>query len=172
MNKSSQDAQWYLLQCKPRQEFKSAQELENQGYEVFLPVLQTQKIKVNNLEPVIEPLFSRYLFVKLNTTTDNWGSISYTKGISSIVRFGGQPAKISSDLIEKLRHFLLDVPIQEIFHAGDAVEVSVGPFKNLAGIFQNFRNIADGELRAMVLIDFMGKYQLLELRPSDLRIAA
>ncbi len=169
MDNSSQDAQWYLLQSKPRQEFKSAQELENQGYEVFLPVIETQKIRANNLQLMIEPLFSRYLFIRLNTITDNWAPISFTKGISSIVRFGGQPAKVSGALIEQLRNFLSGVPIQEIFHTGDAIEVLDGPFKNLTGIFKNLKTIVDGEVRAMVLIDFMGKYQLFELRPSDLR---
>ena len=109
MSNSSQNAQLYLLQSKPRQEFKSAQELENQGDEVFLPVIETQKIRANKLQSMIEPLFSRYLFIRLNKTTDNWASIRSTKGISSIVRFGGQPAKVSWVLIQQLRHSLLDI---------------------------------------------------------------
>lgn len=172
MNNSSQDAQWYLLQSKPRQEFKSAQELENQGYEVFVPVIETQKIRANKVQSVIEPLFSRYLFIHLNKTTDNWAPIRCTKGVSSIVRFGGQAAKVSEELIEQLKHFLFNAPIQEIFHTGDAIEVSAGPLKSLTGIFQNLKTISDGEVRAMVLIDLMGKQQLLELQPSDLRMAA
>jgi transcriptional antiterminator RfaH len=171
MNNSSQNAQWYLLQSKPRQEFKSAQELENQGYEIFLPVIETQKIRANKLQSMIEPLFSRYLFIRLNKTTDNWAPIRYTKGISAIVRFGGQPAKVSGALIEQLRHSLLDIPTQEIFYAGDAIEVSAGPFQTLTGIFQNLKTIADGEVRAMVLIDLLGKQQLLEFQLFDLRIA-
>lgn len=171
MNNLSQDAQWYLLQSKPRQEFKSAQQLENQGYEVFVPIIKTQKIKANKLQLLIEPLFSRYLFIRLNKTTDNWGPIRSTKGVSSIVRFGGQPARVLESLIQELRHFL-DAPIQEIFHAGNAIEVSAGPLKTLTGIFQNLKTISDGEVRAMVLIDLMGKQQLFELQPSHLRMAA
>ena len=172
MNNSSQNAQWYLLQSKPRQEFKAAQELENQGYEVFLPVIETQKIRANKLRLVIEPLFCRYLFIRLNKTSDNWAPISFTKGISSMVRFGGQPAKVSGALIEQLRHSLLDIPTQKIFYAGDEIEVSAGPFQTLTGIFQNLKTIASGEVRAMVLIDLMGKQQLFAMQPFDLRMAA
>jgi transcriptional antiterminator RfaH len=165
-------AQWYLLQSKPRQEFRSAQELENQGYQVFLPIIESEKIRANKLEKVIEPLFSRYLFIRLNKDTDNWSPIRSTKGVSSIVRFGGQAARVSEELITGLKKFLLDIPAKAQFSFGDAVEVSAGPFKNLGGIFQNLRQIADGEVRAMVLIELMGKQQLLELQPSDLRVLA
>lgn len=110
----------------------------------FLPIIETQKIMVNKLQTIIEPLFSRYLFIRLNKTTDNWAPISITRGMSSIIRFGGQPAKVSGVLIEQLRHSLLDTPTQEIFHAGDAIEVLSGPFKTSTGIFENLKTIADG----------------------------
>ncbi len=112
------------------------------------------------------------MFIRLNKATDNWVPISFTKGISSIVRFGGQPAKVSGALIEQLRHSLLGAPIQEIFHAGDAIEVSAGSLKTLTGIFQNLKTILNGKVRAMILIELTGKYHLLELKPSDLRMAA
>ncbi len=163
-------AQWYLLHSKPRQEFRSAQELENQGYQVFVPIIESEKIKANKIQSVIEPLFSRYLFIRLNKETDNWAPIRSTKGVSSIVRFGGQAARVSEELITELKNFLLDTPAKAQFCIGDAVEVSTGPFKSLSGIFQNLRQIADGEVRAMVLIELMGKKQLLELQPSDLKV--
>lgn len=172
MNEDCLDAHWYLVQSKPRQEFKAATELENQGYQVFVPVVESEKIKANKLQSVIEPLFSRYLFIHLNKTSDNWSPIRSTKGVSSIVRFGGHAARVSEALISELRSFLLDMPIKASFSCRDAIEVSSGPFKSLNGIFQNLRQIPDGEVRAMVLIELMGKQQLLELQPSELRMVA
>lgn len=164
------DASWYLLQSKPRSEFKAAQELENQGYEVFLPVIEAQKIKANRTEMVIEPLFSRYLFIRLNQTSHNWSPIRSTKGVSQIVRFAGEPAKLTEALIAQLREFMCALPVKNPFHIGDAVLVQQGPFQGLSGVFQKLRTLPNGEARAMVLIELLGKPQLLELEPEQLKV--
>jgi transcriptional antiterminator RfaH len=59
---------WYLIQTKPRQEVIAEKNLKNQGYECYLPLLKVEKIQTTLLEIVEVPLFSRYLFIQLEST--------------------------------------------------------------------------------------------------------
>ena len=59
-------AQWYVIQSKPRQEAKACQELQKQGYEVFLPTIEVEKVVGGQRIQKEEVLFSRYLFIQLN----------------------------------------------------------------------------------------------------------
>lgn len=167
---NNDDAAWYLLQSKPRSEFKAAQELENQGYEVFLPVIEAQKIRAKKAQSIIEPLFSRYLFIRLNQTTHNWAPIRSTKGVSQIVRFANQPAYVSEVLVAELRNFMRTLPVKQPFQQGETVSVLNGPFRGLMGVFQKLRTMANGEVRAIVLIDILGKQQMLELEPEFMKV--
>ena len=49
---------WYLIKTKPRQEKLAKQNLKNQGYRAFCPI-----VKINNRLVV---LFPGYLFVQLS----------------------------------------------------------------------------------------------------------
>ena len=62
----SQDRVWYLLTTKPRQEYIAVENLERQGYQIFLPLLQSRKRRGTEMRAVIEPMFPRYLFIYLN----------------------------------------------------------------------------------------------------------
>ncbi|MDB5729347.1 MAG: hypothetical protein JWQ00_2552, partial [Noviherbaspirillum sp.] len=50
---------WYLIQTKPKQEFRALEQLENQGYTCFLPTLQVEGLITDKLHLCIEPLFAR-----------------------------------------------------------------------------------------------------------------
>ena len=53
---------WYLIQCKGGESFRATENLANQGYEIFHPVLQVQKKRRGRLCWIDEPLFPYYLF--------------------------------------------------------------------------------------------------------------
>ncbi len=86
---------WYLIKTKPRQEKKAKQNLENQGYSAFCPM-----VKINNQLVV---LFPGYLFVQLNEKTQNWLPINSTKGVSHFVKFGLNFAKVPNRVIEFIK---------------------------------------------------------------------
>ncbi|MDR2613721.1 MAG: transcription/translation regulatory transformer protein RfaH, partial [Candidatus Accumulibacter sp.] len=56
---------WYLVHTKPKQEKCALQNLEWQGYECYLPIVPSEKVRQNALTFVDEPLFPRYLFIRL-----------------------------------------------------------------------------------------------------------
>jgi transcriptional antiterminator RfaH len=158
---------WYLIHTKPRQEHRALTNLAYQGYHCYLPLLPTQKIRQRLLQTVDAPLFPRYLFVRLDTGEQgqNWAPIRSTKGVSRIVTFGFKPAHAESALIEALQAQEAALSPQTLFHPGDALQVTQGPFAGIEALYQ----MADGEARALVLIEIMSKSIPLKIAFSSLR---
>jgi len=143
---------WYAVHSRPKQEIRALENLQNQGFETWLPMLKMEKLRRGRLAEVTEPMFSRYLFIRLDTEQTNWAPIRSTLGVSRLVSFGNRPAPIADNLIQALRQ-MPDRPPERLLQAGQAVRMIDGPLKGLEAIYQQ----ADGELRAMVLVDLMSK---------------
>lgn len=159
---------WYVIHTKPRQEQRALLNLEQQGYECYLPLLSTEKIRQGSFSLIEEPLFPRYLFIHLDSSKSgqSWAPIRSTLGVSRLVTFGSDPAKVDADLINALRtqnSLLLQSP-QRIFNEHDRVQIQSGPFAGLEAIYQ----MPDGESRAMVLIQFLSKPIRLSVLPTNL----
>jgi transcriptional antiterminator RfaH len=160
---------WYVIHTKPRQEQRALLNLGQQGYECYLPLFTTEKLRQGSLIVVQEPLFARYLFIRLSTcqSGQSWAPIRSTQGVSRLVAFGAEPAKVDAQLIELLR--LQSDRTQErarrLFNQGDCVQIKDGPFAGLQGIYQ----MIDGERRAMVLLEIMSKPSRLSFSPANLR---
>jgi len=157
---------WYVVHTKPRQEMRALDNLQNQGFVCFFPTMQVQKLRNHKLQTVTEPMFSRYLFIQLNDTTQNWGPIRSTLGVSKLVSFGHQPAKVPPEFIAFLREAPPET-LERMFAPGDNIQIASGPLKGLEGQY-----IAhDGETRAFVLVDLLGQPQKLRMSVESLRVA-
>jgi transcriptional antiterminator RfaH len=148
---------WYLIYTKPRQEKCALQNLEQQGYRCYMPLLPKEKLRQGALAVSDEPLFPRYLFINLaqDFMAKSWSPIRSTKGVSRLVRFGADPARVDAALIEHLRTHetrVLEQP-ERLFNPGERVQLTQGPFAGIEGIYQ----MADGDRRVMVLIELMTK---------------
>ena len=143
--------------------------LQQQGYVCYLPLLAIEKLRHGALTVVHEPLFSRYLFIELDTSQagQSWGPIRSTLGVSRLVTFGNEPATISAELIEELRSFndTLRTDPQRLFKQGDLVQITDGPFTGIEAIYQ----MDDGDRRAMVLIELLSRPSALAISPNSLR---
>ena len=142
---------WYVVQTKPRQELRAREHLERQGLCCVLPLLRVEKIRRGTLQWVNEPLFARYLFVELGSMDAKWKVLRSTRGVTRVVQFGGVPAKMSAQLMDSLRRCSRD-PVH-LFDPGQRVLVTGGPFTGFEGIY----HLADGETRAIVLLELLGK---------------
>ena len=160
---------WYLVHSKPRQERLALENLERQGYQCYLPVIPTEKIRRSLLTLTDEALFPRYLFIRLgnDVSAKGWGPIRYTTGVSRLVSFGAVPARIEDAMIAQLQTSesrFKERPAR-LFKVGDRVRISDGPFAGIEGVFQ----IAEGEKRVMVLRELMSKPLSVGLAPSMIR---
>jgi transcriptional antiterminator RfaH len=157
---------WYVVHTKPRQEARALENLQNQGFECFLPMIQVEKLRSQRVEAVAEPMFSRYLFICLDDTTQNWAPIRSTLGVSKLVSFGRNPAKVPQELIELLRDSPQQI-LERMFSPGERVQVASGPLRGLVGSYLGH----GGERRAFVLIELLGQPQRLRIELDTLRVA-
>lgn len=163
---------WYLVHTKPRQEKCAQQNLERQGYLCYLPAIPSEKLRQGLLAVADEPLFPRYLFIRLGQghSSKSWAPIRSTKGVSRLVSFGAEPAKVDDSLIDLLREreaSVLGEP-ERLFKSGERVRLIEAPFAGIEGIYQ----MADGERRVMVLIEFLSKPVAVRVAPAGLRKAS
>ncbi len=142
---------WYVVQTRPRQESRALEHLERQGFCCVLPMLRVEKIRRGARLWIDEPLFSRYLFVELGGPDAKWSALRSTRGVSQLLRFGGVPAKMPATWMAEFRSSSR-APVR-LFEAGQRVAVTTGAFAGIEGIYQT----PDGEARAMVLLELLGK---------------
>jgi transcriptional antiterminator RfaH len=119
-----------------------------------------------------EPLFPRYLFIQLGQgeSAKSWSPIRSTKGVSRLVSFGTEPAKVDARLVELLQAREPSVAGQPVrlFYPGERVRVTAGPFAGIEGIYQ----MAEGERRVIVLIELLSKMVTVRIEPASLRKAS
>lgn len=166
---------WYVIFTKVREEFIALKNLQNQGFEVFLPMCQVQKMRRQSIELVNVPLFSRYLFIRLSDVTSNWLPIRSTRGVAQLLRFGqvNQPVVVPDEIVECLRlRCTEDELFRALFHVGDMVEITQGPFKSRLGFFERLQTLQDGMARAMILVEILGNLHKLQLPLSQLKKAS
>jgi transcriptional antiterminator RfaH len=160
---------WYVVHTKPRQESRALLNLEQQGYHCFLPTIPKKRVTRKAFQMVQEPLFARYLFIELDTNLSgkSWAPIRSTLGVSKLVTFGTDPARVDHGLIELLRtqeNKLSQTPLS-VYQPGDMVRIKEGPFRGLEAVYQ----LDDGEMRAMVLIELLQKPTRLQVEIGNLQ---
>lgn len=162
---------WHLVYTKPRQERCALDNLLRQGYQCYFPTFPSEKFCQGLLTVADEPLFPRYLFIRLGQGgAKSWGPIRSTKGVSRLVAFGVEPARVEDGLIELLRaqEAAVQAEPRRLFRRGERVRLTEAPFVGLEGIYK----MADGERRVMVLIEIMSKPVAMLVAPASLRKAS
>lgn len=155
--RAHQPKSWYLVYTKPRQEGVALENLLRQGYGAYLP--RAREIRKCNGRRVamVGPLFPRYLFIHLDTHTDNWGPIRSTVGVVSLVRFGPEPAHVTDELVAFLKSQEGQDGVHEWaerkYATGDRVRVADGVFQGYEGILL----ARTSRERVLVLLDFLDR---------------
>jgi len=162
--------QWFVVYCKSREENRACQHLQNQGITSFFPKIKKQKILRGKKTISEEALFPSYLFIQVDKLDANFTSIRSTRGINDFVRFGGQIATISDQLIEQLKklcHVLndLEVETESLFKSGDKVEITEGAFKGATAIF----SCEDGLERSMLLLKILNQEKMISFSNKEIQ---
>lgn len=152
-------AAWYLLQCKSAQCARAQENLVNQGFTCFLPMMQAERVRQGRRQFISEPLFPGYLFIYLDSLNDNWSPIRSTRGVSRLVGFGGQPLPVAEAVIDALRVRISQQPGISILQPGDKVRITSGAFADIEAIFHAYA----GDKRVILLLNLMNRAQQLHL---------
>ncbi len=159
---------WYVIHSKPRQERKAEENLQTQGFKVYLPRLKRSIRRAGKWVKVIEPLFPRYLFIYLVMHEDDLSPIRSTRGVSRLLRFGDVPAKAPDSFIEALQSKENPeagclVQGDERFEQGSKVAIVEGPLKGLKGLIQS----DSGEERVILLLNLLGRENATKVSRND-----
>ena len=125
-------------------------QLKEKGIEAYLPLLKERRKWSDRKKWVEFPLFSSYLFVKIEIKNSIF--VLQTNGVSSLVKFGEEIAIVQDEVINAIR-LAIDGGYQlvpaEYFIAGNAVEVIEGPMRGVKGIVVQLK----GKDRLVIKID-------------------
>ena len=148
---------WYPVYTKPRQERIARENLERQSFDTYLPLMQASRKRRGKWVDTIEPMFSRYLFIRLEPGTSSVASVRSTRGVTGLVQFGKTLAPVPESFMSALLQTAdaetgVHTPEPNFLQEGDTVVLTDGPLANLHGIFK----AADGNARAIIMLKLLG----------------
>ncbi|MEH6671644.1 transcription/translation regulatory transformer protein RfaH [Halopseudomonas sp.] len=160
---------WYLIQCKPRQEARALENLRHQSFTCFAPTHAVERVRHGKRVVLDEPLFPGYLFIQLCEFTENWHPIRSTRGVLRLVTFANQAVPVAKAIIEDIQARLsVKEQTKPLFASGERVTVTEGPLRELDAIFSSL----DGEERAIILLSIMHRQQEIRVPLRALRALA
>jgi len=163
-------ADWYVIQTKPREDQRALENLSAQNFEAFQPRCTVTRRRGGQRREVLEPLFPGYVFVALDRLEQDWGPIRSTRGVARLVRFGDEIPALPRGLVEQLRALdgiVLTDPLARL-KRGDTVRITDGPLAGMQAAFE----MLDGERRVFVLLDWMQRRVRVAVARDALEIVA
>jgi transcriptional antiterminator RfaH len=158
--------EWFILNFKPNSHFKAVRNLNQQGFETFLPLHEITSRKVSRFNNTNQPIFPGYMFIKFDSTRTEWRRINNTYGVSQLITFNSILKSIPTEVIDNLiaRCDLGGklLPIKNL-KKGDRVKVLKGPFANFIATIETYET----DQRIWILMDLMGRKTLIQT-PSDI----
>lgn len=148
-----EERSWFVCQTNVREERRAKYFLEEKGFEVYLPVMEAQKVVGSRGNIVRKPLFPNYLFVRFREDTDS-AIIRWTRGICRILPESIRPVSVENDVVECIM-VLADkdgVIRRQSLNREDKVRILSGPFSEIMGIFEEW---SSGHGRARILLKFV-----------------
>jgi transcriptional antiterminator RfaH len=133
------DAEWYAVRTKRNEEVRAEVNLRSWQVQTFAPKLRELSTSTyGGNHYVSKPLFTSYIFARFNLGKQ-LHNVNYTRGVRSVVSFGGNPIRIDDNIIDLIKERLDEdgfVRLGEELTRGDMVTIKFGPLKSLVGIFQ------------------------------------
>lgn len=143
---------WYALLSKPKKEVPVVTLLSRAGIETYLPLASLGAS--SGRQAVLSPFFPSYLFASLDPEFDELHLVRYTRGVRSIVGYGGEPSPVPDELIDliKLRiDAMAGRKVKVPFQPGDRIVISNGPLAGTEAIFDRQLS-AEGRVQVLVQI--------------------
>ena len=165
-----QNSNWYAIRTHLNQETRAEANLRAWNVETFYPKIKDQRRNAFSgaLTPVTKPFFSRYLFARFNIE-QGLHKIWFTRGVQSVVSFGGTPNPVEEEIIEFFRARVDKdgfVQLGEDLKPGDRVVMKGGMLDSLEGIFE--RKMNDSE-RVMILLQTINYQGHIIVERSSIR---
>lgn len=154
----SEKLPWYALYVHSRAEKKVFGQLQELGYEAYLPLVTKIKKWSDRMKKVEEPLFKSYLFVRADIRF--YYNVTNIPGVMKFVSFAKQPAVVPENQINAIKKYCDDYTDEEKgldtpeLHEGQLVRITSGTMMGLIGRLAPINN----RKRLIVYIESVGQY--------------
>lgn len=163
---------WFALQTRFRYEDLVARQLQNKGYETFLPLYKCRRRWSDRVKELEMPLFPGYLFCRFNPS--NRLPILTIPGVARVVGAGRTLMPIAEEEIAAIQKAVQsDLPRQPwpFLRIGQRVRVVWGPLTGVEGILLSFRGacrliLSVNLLHSSVAVDVDGAWVMPDPSPS------
>lgn len=166
---------WLLATTRPNAEARVSSKFVDLGVPHHLFRVRKRVAIRGRVVDTLVPAFPRYLFVAVEAETGEpiyIPDLEFVDGFAGFVRFGDAQPEIVPDgevarLIADSHGDVLAFEPRSRFHAGDRVRIGgcrAGAVVDQIGVYQD--TCEDG--RAIILVDWMGRYVPIQLDESDL----
>jgi transcriptional antiterminator RfaH len=148
-------ASWFLAQVRPNCSNIAERNLKRQGFQTFLPTVDSTRRVKDKFVHTLRPLFPGYVFVGFSFGAGHWRAVNSTYGVTRLVSFGQEPSPVPLDIVSQLisrcdASGKLLPP--KLLKPGDQVCLTSGPFANFVA---QVEKIAP-DRRVWVLMELMG----------------
>ena len=162
--------EWFILQFKPNAHHQANKNLNQQGFETFLPLYDATLQNMSRFINANRPLFPGYMFITFDRTESKWHKINNTYGVSRLVTFNSTLKSIPATFVNNLmkRYDLSGklLPIKKL-KKGDQIKLLKGPFANIVATIEKYED----DQRVWVLMDLMGRKSKILAPSSTLRLS-
>ncbi len=159
---SSAGGSWFVCQTKVREEARARYFLAEKGFEVYLPMMESQRMVGSKVILGQKPLFPNYLFARFSNDAADLYAVRWTKGVLKILPESVSPASVDDRVVESIMALSQEdgVVRQRTLKRNDRVKILSGPFKEVMGIFEEWTSDSG---RVRILLQFVNYQARVEL---------
>ncbi len=161
---------WMVLTTHPHREGFAIQNLKQQDYLAYCPMLVKHIKHARRTYDAHRPLFPGYIFMERRELAQQWRPVLGTPGIRSVLRNGEAPATLPAGFVESLKAREVNGAIRKPethFAPGQAVAISGGI---LDGFIGKILHLQDRD-RVLVLLDLLNRQTKVQIDAKKLRLA-
>jgi transcriptional antiterminator NusG len=157
---------WFAIWTRSRHEQTVREQLEQKGYEAFLPTIPRWSRWKDRKKKIDWPLFPGYCFARFDP--QNRLAVLKCSGVVNIVAFNGDIAPIPEGEINGIRQLVqsdLQYDPCPLVREGSMVEVTHGPLKGVVGRLTR----KGAHARLILAVDLIGQAVSVEVDAADVK---
>ena len=138
--------------------------LENQIFEVRVPMHDTTEVKDGKRKNVSRKMFPGYVLVRMIMNDDTWYVVRNTRGVTGFVGPGSKPVPLTEAEMKSLGIQVKSIFVD--FEVGDSVSVVAGIWKETIGIVQKMDY---NKQSATINVELFGRETPVEIGFAEIR---
>ncbi len=160
---------WYLVQFKKNSHRLAIRNLNQQGFQTFLPLQDITSKSRSKFSTNIKPLFPGYMFVCVDLGGEPWQKINSTLGVSRLICLNGIPTRVPKEIVTALMSRCDNsgklLPPGSLVR-GDSVKILSGALADFVATVEDF----DSEHRIWLLIEIMGQTTRVQVASDQIKL--